>query len=108
MCDEWLHDFAAFFEYIGKRPSMQHSLDRIDNDGNYEPGNVRWATYQEQNSNQRKRMNRTGFTGVSISTNGRYIAQIRDGNTTKHLGLFDTPEEAHVRFLQERKKIQDG
>jgi excisionase family DNA binding protein len=44
MCPEWRHDFAAFFAHIGPRPAKGLLLDRIDNDKNYEPGNVRWAT----------------------------------------------------------------
>jgi hypothetical protein len=55
MCDEWRDSFAAFYAHIGQRPSAQHSVDRIDNNGNYEPGNVRWATRQQQRANQRKR-----------------------------------------------------
>lgn len=54
MCDEWLHDFAAFYEHVGPRPSSKYSLDRKDVNGNYEPGNVRWATAEEQANNQRK------------------------------------------------------
>ena len=46
--EPWLKDFDAFFEYMGPRPSDQHSLDRLDSDGPYVPGNVRWATKQEQ------------------------------------------------------------
>lgn len=53
VCDEWLHSFKAFFAHIGLRPSDKHSLDRIDVNGNYEPGNVRWATHQEQVENTR-------------------------------------------------------
>lgn len=53
VCDEWLHDFQAFYDHVGPRPSSQHSLDRIDNNGDYEPGNVRWATRAQQNSNRR-------------------------------------------------------
>lgn len=52
VCAEWLYDFAAFFAHVGLRPSPQHSLDRWpNNDGDYEPGNVRWATRDEQHSN---------------------------------------------------------
>lgn len=48
-----LYGFWAFFEHIGPRPSDQHSLDRIDNDRGYFPGNVRWATRVEQQNNRR-------------------------------------------------------
>lgn len=54
MCDEWVYDFSAFLAAVGPRPSPQHSLDRYpNNDGNYEPGNVRWATRKEQGRNVR-------------------------------------------------------
>lgn len=53
VCDEWKVSFSAFYQHIGPRPSADHSLDRIDNDGNYEPGNVRWATDRQQRDNSR-------------------------------------------------------
>lgn len=59
VCDEWVNSFEAFYEHIGPKPSPDMSVDRIDNDGNYEPGNVRWATATEQRHNQR-RMQSTG------------------------------------------------
>lgn len=52
IADEWRHDFVAFLNHVGRRPDG-YSLDRIDNDGNYKPGNVRWATRTEQLLNTR-------------------------------------------------------
>lgn len=56
VCEEWKNNFEAFHSYVSQLPHFGEegrSLDRIDNDGNYEPGNVRWATMKEQLANRR-------------------------------------------------------
>lgn len=62
MCARWLESFENFFADVGPRPSQDHSIDRIENDGNYEPNNVHWATPSEQMNNMRK--------SVKITLNG--------------------------------------
>lgn len=65
VCDRWLHSFKNFLSDMGRRPTPQHSIDRINNDGDYEPGNCRWATRKEQARNQRSNVRLT-YNGQTL------------------------------------------
>ena len=103
VCDEWKHDFKAFYNYMASLPHYREkgrSMDRINNNGNYEPNNMRWADEHTQKANRRKLLkNSTGFTGV-IETNGSYTSLISINKNHIWLGIYDTPiEAANVRNL---------
>lgn len=51
ICKEWREDYAAFLNYVGRKPKDKDSIERIDNDKGYEPGNIKWATAKEQARN---------------------------------------------------------
>jgi hypothetical protein len=65
VCERW-HDFANFLVDVGEPPTPEHTLGRIDNNGNYEPNNFRWETKKENNNNQRPRKRLDQFTTPEI------------------------------------------
>ena len=97
----WREDFSQFLAAVGPRPSPRHTLERLDVNGNYEPGNVVWATRQRQALNSRPLpLPVSGFRGVYANGAGWRAAL---GRT--HLGTFSTPEEASATYEKARAEL---
>jgi hypothetical protein len=69
VCERWRNDFTAFLADVGPRPSPELSIDRIDSNKNYEPGNVRWATDAEQSQN-RSNVRWYTYNGITLCMAG--------------------------------------
>ena len=104
ICPEWVDSFENFFSDMGKRPDETYSLDRINNDGDYEPSNCRWATKTQQVLNRGLlKSNTSGVRGVSWNKKRRkWKAYIRTNGKTIDVGFFENiPEAAEARRLAE-------
>ncbi len=67
VCKRWNVDFKSFVKSIGDKPTKSHSLDRIDNNGDYKPNNCKWSTHAEQNRNRRDNIIYKGECAVDAS-----------------------------------------
>ncbi len=96
VCKKWINNFQSFYDDIGPRPSAAHSIDRINNDGNYEPDNCRWATATQQAQNRRKTSKTSsGIVGVYWNKKqSKWVARITANKQVIYLGCFTVLSEA--------------
>jgi len=104
VCERWRNSFDAFLDDMGRRPSEKHSIDRIDNNGNYEPGNCRWTTQRQQSRN--KRTNRKIlFNGLLLSViEWCEITGVSKNCLLTRLNRGWSVEQALTKSVQARKR----
>lgn len=125
VCEEWRKvpgrhqegqaGFWAFVSYVerelGEKPTPNHSLDRTENDGHYEPGNVEWKDNPNQSGNRRPysrpnhKVGVSGFRGVR-KHGKKWAATIKHKGKSIHLGTYETPEEASVAYEEKRRELR--
>ena len=102
ICEEWLNSFENYYSHVTSLPNaLRHNyiLDRIDSNGDYKPGNLRWASMHTQTANRRKQKNNTtGYTGVFYDNrNASYYAQIEYMGSVISLGVFTSARDAAIK-----------
>ncbi len=95
VCKRWL-EFEDFLADMGERPSQRHEITRKNNDGDYKPSNCRWSTDGRMQNINRRAMGQTSqYRGVDLWAGQKWRARFNvKGKGARHLGLFDTEEEA--------------
>lgn len=89
VCDEWVHNFKNFEKWaLENGYKKELSLDKINNNGNYEPNNCRWVNQRVQNINKRPSIpNKTGFVGIRLSNNKKtYYGSVKINNKDYYTG----------------------
>jgi len=105
VCEAWQDSYEQFLSDMGIRPTPQHQIDRIDNDGPYSPENCRWSTRMEQASNKRNNRLITAFGQSKTATQWARDTGIQRKTITRRIDLYGmTPEEAVTLKPHERKR----
>jgi len=115
VCERWLESFNNFLEDMGKKPSKEYTIDRIDNNGDYEPSNCKWSNPKEQNRNQRtnviveydgEKMVLIDFC-KKIGANRDYVAKLIKKYSSDKIAKFHKQRKSNVEsfYKWEQKNI---
>lgn len=107
VCERWIESFQNFIDDMGNKPGKDYSLDRIDNNGNYEPSNCRWATREQQQANTRQiKYGYPGIIKLDTLSGITWMVRKKINGSSKHLGKFKSLEEA-INFKKNYDRINN-
>src|ERR1700748_3622937 len=106
VCERWINSYDNFILYMGGPPPPRHTIERIDNEGNYNPSNCRWATQKEQAQNRRNTV-AIAFNGETMCLT-EWAKKLNIGVTTLHWRIFKRKwpiEKAFISGNSQQKMI---
>ena len=109
VCDRWLESFDNFYKDMGERPSKKHQIDRIDNNGNYEPGNCHWVLPYENAINKEFKPGKLGIRNIYKDKKSYYTVLRRQGKkrVSSYQSSIDKAVEIRDNWIQEYKEDKD-
>lgn len=106
VCENWKNSFLSFLTDMGIRPTKNHSIDRINFNGNYEPNNCRWTTRSVQIHNRRLfNKKESKYRGVTKRPNGKFQANIAKDKIKYFLGTFNSEIEAAKAWNNKSREL---
>lgn len=102
VCERWDNSFEAFFLDMGQKPSPKHSLERIDNDGDYCPGNCKWATTSEQGVN-RSNNRRLTYEGRTMCLS-EWAKELGVSTSSIHSRIRRRGEDGVISYFANKQK----
>jgi hypothetical protein len=104
VCSRWVHSFDNFYADMGPRPSQKHSIDRIDNNGDYAPENCRWATATEQGNNRESNHNISWNGETRTIVTWARTRGIKASTISKRISCGHSPQDAIAMDTCNRRK----
>ncbi|MFW3510195.1 hypothetical protein ACN9VK_10700 [Staphylococcus caprae] len=105
VCKRWKTSFQNFLEDMQPTYFEGAELDRIDNDGNYEPSNCRWVTHSYNMLNRKGFKNSTNYPGVRITPEGTYLGRVQINKKEYRTKRFKNPKDAYNDLQKIKKRL---